>query len=401
MKNWVEISGERLTANYRLLEETAGTDTTVLAVVKADAYGHDIDLCAPVLASAGAEWLGVTDTAEGKAARAALTQSGVAAAEQPRILVMSEALDEDADAAVEHNLTPIVSSTAQMESLARAARERRLSQPFGVHLEVDTGMARQGVAPGNDLDTVLRWFRNQNVICLDGLMTHFASSEIAGSHQSEEQRVSFEQALHQVLSSGIRPAWIHAGNSSTIDNAAEDPLRWLKQVARNAGARPMVRSGLALYGYCLPIEREPDYADTADSTLRPRLQPVMTWKTRVTGLREVEPGTKIGYNGTFVARHRMRLALLPVGYADGVRRELSATNERLGGWVMFGHARASIVGRVSMNLTIVDVTSIPSIQVGDEAVLLGEGVTAEDHARLAKTIPYEILCGVRATRRLL
>jgi alanine racemase len=401
VKNWVEISGERLAANYRLLEETAGTDTTVLAVVKADAYGHDIDLCAPVLAAAGAEWLGVTDTVEGSTARAALARSGIAPTEQPRILVMSEGLDEDADAVVEHNLTPVISNIRQLESLARAAQEHRLSQPFGVHLEIDTGMSRQGVASGNALDTVLRWLCNQNIIRLDGLMTHFASAEIAGSHQTAEQRLRFEQTIHQVLSAGVQPTWIHAGNSSTIDNAAEEPLRWLNQIAQNAGTRPMVRSGLALYGYCLPVEREQDYTDAADSTLRSRLQPVMTWKSRVTGIREVESGTKIGYNGTFVAPRHMRLALLPVGYADGLRRELSATNDRPGGWVVFDQARASIVGRVSMNLTIVDVTSIPSIEVGDEAVLLGEGVTAEDHARLAKTIPYEILCGVRPQRCLL
>jgi alanine racemase len=248
---------------------------------------------------------------------------------------------------------------------------------------------------------VLRWFRGQNFIHLDGLMTHFASAEIAGSHQTAEQRARFEQALNQVINYGIQPTWIHAGNSSTIDNAAEEPLRWLEHTAQSAGARSMVRSGLALYGYCLPIEREQDYTDFAVSTLKSRLQPVMTWKTRVTCIRETEPGTKIGYNGTFVAQHPMRLALLPIGYADGLRRELSATNDRPGGWVLFGHDRASIVGRVSMNLTIVDVTSIPSVQVGDEAVLLGDGVIAEDHALLAKTIPYEILCGVRPQRFLL
>ena len=400
MKNWVEISGQRLAANYRLLKQTAGADTTVLAVIKADAYGHSIALCAPVLAAAGTQWLGVTDTIEGCLARSALAQSGVVSAEQPRILVMSEGLAEDADAAVEHHLTPVISRIEQLEPLARAAAERGLSHPFPVHLEVDTGMARQGVAPGPALDALLRWLARQNILRLDGVMTHFASAEIAGSHQTAEQRVRFEGTIRQVLSAGIEPTWIHAGNSSTLDNAAEEPLRWLEQTARGAGAKPMVRSGLALYGYCLPVEREQGYGKAADSTLRPRLQPVMSWKTRVTGIREVEPGTRIGYNGTFVAQHPMRLALLPIGYADGLRRELSATNGRPGGWALFGHARASIVGRVSMNLTIVDVTSIPSIQVGDEAVLLGEGITAENHACLAQTIPYEILCGIKGERLL-
>ncbi len=162
----------------------------------------------------------------------------------------------------------------------------------------------------------------------------------------------------------------------------------------------MVRSGLALYGYSLPIERERGFFGRAEAKVRSCLRPVMAWKTSVIGVRDVEPGATIGYNGTFVADRAMRLALLPVGYADGLRRELSATNTQAGGWVVLGGQRAPIVGRVSMNLTVADVTGLAAVSVGDEAVVLGDGVTAEDHARLAGTIPYEILCGVRSTRVL-
>ena len=126
----------------------------------------------------------------------------------------------------------------------------------------------------------------------------------------------------------------------------------------------------------------------------------MTWKTRVIGVREVGVGDTVGYNATFVAERPMRLALLPVGYADGLRRELSSTNAQAGGWMMVQGQRAAIVGRVSMNLTVVDVTEIASVQIGDEVVVLGDGTTAEDHARLAGTIAYEIVCGVRASSRL-
>jgi alanine racemase len=264
-------------------------------------------------------------------------------------------------------------------------------------------MARQGVQVGDALDAVLRWLSEQNAISLDGVMTHFASAEVAGSHQTTMQKKSFERAIQQISAAGLKPAWIHAGNSSTIDNpnrtdAAEDG--WLVQIARTFGAQALVRSGLALYGYGLPVECEQGYSGVAESLVRSRLLPVMTWKSRVTGVREIEAGTRIGYNGTFTAKQRMRLALLPVGYADGLRRELSGSNSLSGGWVMFGDHRAAIVGRVSMNLTIVDVTEIPSVVVGDEAVVLGEGITADDHARLARTIPYEILCGIKATRCL-
>jgi len=162
----------------------------------------------------------------------------------------------------------------------------------------------------------------------------------------------------------------------------------------------MVRSGLGLYGYCLSIENEEGFAGTTTEHACSHLRPVMTWKTRVTGLREVEPGTQIGYNGTFTAQRPMRLALIPVGYADGLRRALSSTNQHAGGWIIIAGQRAPIIGRVSMNLTVVDVTGVPNIAIGNEVILLGEGVTADDHAALARTIPYEILCGVRASRRL-
>ncbi len=171
-------------------------------------------------------------------------------------------------------------------------------------------------------------------------------------------------------------------------------------LAASVGARSMVRSGIAVYGYCLPIEWAGSGGETVRPCVRPELQPVMCWKARVIGLREVKAGDTVGYNATFAAERTMRLALLPVGYADGLRRELSGSNARAGGWVMVKGQRAAIVGRVSMNLTVVDVTEIPDVAVGDEVVVLGDGVTADDHAGLAGTIAYEIVCGVRAESRL-
>jgi alanine racemase len=407
VKSWVEISEPRLTENYRVLTRAAGLQVSVLAVVKADAYGHGAELCAPILANAGAAWLGVTDSDEGAAVRAALTAAGVPPTRQPRVLVMSGSLADEVDAIVEHALTPVVWCVEQLESLANAARQIS-AEHLPVHVEIETGMARQGVASGAGLDAVLRWFTAQKTLQLDGVMTHFASAEVAGSHQTQEQQHKFEQSMAQVSASGLRPAWVHAGNSSTVDNLAAvdgkaaNPLAWLTHIAANAGAQAMVRSGLGLYGYCLPVERadEPPETETSASQVRSLLQTVMTWKSRVIGVREVQPGTTVGYNGTFVADRPMRLALLPIGYADGLRRELSSTNRREGGWAMVHGQCAPIIGRVSMNLTVVDVTAISGVAVGDEAVVLGDGITADDHARIAETIPYEVLCGVRATRRL-
>lgn len=405
MKSWVEISEPRLTENYRVLTRAAGSQVSVLAVVKAEAYGHGAELCAPVLANAGAAWLGVTDSDEGAAVRAALTATGTPKTRQPRVLVMSGSLADEADAIANHALTPVAWCVEQLESLENAARQIS-AEHLPVHIEIETGMARQGVASGAGLDAVLRWLTAQKTLQLDGVMTHFASAEVAGSQQTQEQQQRFEQAMAQVAASGLRPAWVHAGNSSTVDNLAAvdgeaaNPLAWLTSIAREAGAQAMVRSGLGLYGYCLPVEREDEPPQTSASQVRSLLQTVMTWKTRVIGVREVRPGTTVGYNGTFVADRPMRLALLPVGYADGLRRELSSTNQRAGGWAMVRGQCAPIIGRVSMNLTVVDVTANSGVVVGDEAVVLGDGITADDHARIAATIPYEILCGVRATRRL-
>jgi alanine racemase len=393
VKSWVEVSERRLVENYGLLRAAAGGETAVLAVVKANAYGHGAAVCAPVLARVGAEWLGVTDAAEGAAVREALAAAGISRGEQPEILVMSGLLREDAGDVIRYGLTPVVWLREQMEWLAAAAGHSG-GGPMAVHVEIDTGMARQGVAPGRELDGLLAWVTGQTAVRVDGVITHFASSEVAGSAQTVAQRKRFEEAMGAVRAAGLRPGWVHAGNSSTVDNqGAEGNLAWLRELAAGTGARSMVRAGIALYGYCLPIEGR------GLSAVRRELQPVMTWKTRVIGLREVEAGETVGYNGIFVAERAMRLALLPVGYADGLRRELSASNARAGGWAMVKGQRAAIVGRVSMNLTVVDVSGIEGIALGYEVVVLGDGVTAEDHARLAGTIAYEIVCGVQTAHR--
>lgn len=395
MKSWLEISEERLAANYGTLVRAAGDDVVVLAVVKANAYGHGAGLCAPVLASAGAEWLGVNDADEGLAVIAAL--AGLS--EQPKILLMSGLLQEDAEAVVMHGFIPVVWARQQMEWLAEAVVRLGRNARLPVHLEIDTGMARQGIVPGEELDYLLAWLAKQPGLRLDGVMTHFASSEVANSPLTLHQRERFEEALSAITGAGLNPVWVHAGNSSTVDNSLgggddEGSLIWLREVAARVGARAMVRVGLALYGYCLPVEG-------GKALVRPEIQPVMTWKARVIGIREVQTGDTVGYNATFTAPHPMRLALLPVGYADGLRRELSSSESVSGGWVIARGLRAMIVGRVSMNLTIVDVSEIPGVAVGDEVVLLGDGVTADHHARLAHTIAYEILCGMRSEPRLI
>ena len=405
VKIWTEISRERLAGNFAALERiaaetAAGTEepkepTAVLAVVKANAYGHGIDPCAAILARAGAEWLGVTDAHEGAAVRDALSRAGIADELQPRVLVMcgTAGLTGEAKSMIANRLTAVVWTVAHLERLSAAVIEAGALAPVEIHLEIDSGMSRQGVTSGRSLDEVLRKIAAEPRVILTGVFTHFASTEVANSPQTEAQQKEFEVAIDQVAAAGLRPTWVHVGNSSYIDNSAagRSPLSWLRSVASRAGARAMVRSGIALYGYLLPIEGR------GCSLAQARIAPVMTWKTTVIAVSMVEAGAAIGYNGTEIALRRMRVALLPVGYADGLRRELSSSSIETGGWVIIRNQRAPIVGRISMNLTTVDVTTVPYVSTGDEAVLLGEGVTADDHARLAGTIAYEILCGVRTS----
>jgi alanine racemase len=398
VKVWVEVSEERLVGNFQALQEAAGAETEVLAVVKANAYGHGVERCSVTLAQAGARWLGVTCANEGMRARWVLEaagfgrQSGLAPLRPaPEILVMCGFLAEDVAAFVEHGLTPVVWTAEQVEWL-------RGHDGLRVHVEVDTGMGRQGVHPGAELDELLTGIAGAGLV-LDGIFTHFCESEVAHSELTQTQERRFEAAVAQVRERGLKPAWVHAGNSSSVDNPAQE-RPWLVELAESIGARAMVRTGLGLYGYCLPIEEANAAALRVRPKVREALRPVMQWKTHVLAVRELAAGETVGYGAMFTAREPMRVALLPVGYADGLRRELSSTSERPGGWVVLHESdglqrRASILGRVSMNLTVVDVTGIGGVAAGDEVVLLGDGVTAEDHARLAGTIPYEILCGVR------
>jgi alanine racemase len=378
VKSWVEISGARLVENLRSVQAIANVDAgaETLGVIKANAYGHDAAIVARVLVDAGVTWLGVADVEEGVRVRG-VVGDGV------RVIVMCGLEVDDCKEVMEYGLTPVVWTVEHVAMLERAAEA--VGREVRVHLEIDTGMARQGV----DLEVVAwvaeRLAGSKWVRC-EGVMSHLVSAEVEGSEVTQRQREKFAEALQVIVDKGVSPEFVHLAASSGVDEGST--LGWLRELAAGVGARVMVRPGIALYGYCLLL-------DTGmDGGVRGRLKPALTWKTRVIGVREIGAGQAVGYGGTFTAKSLMRLALLPVGYSDGFRR---AGSSGVGdGWVMIGGRRAAVVGRVSMNLITVDVTDIAGVAVGDEVVLLGDGVTADDHARWSGTISYEILCGIRA-----
>lgn len=375
----MEISAAKLRANWNAVRKAVGPAIDVIAVVKADAYGHGSRECAPVFAEAGAHWLGVTSVEEGIAVRQALGK--LPREREPRILVMCGVWAREARFCITHQLTPVVWEPYQLALLEEEARRQRLHpRDLAVHVEMDTGMSRQGVMPGAPLDALLAEFTKHSMLRLEGVMTHLASAEDISGPQNEEQIAVFQKAVIQCAK--LRPEIVHIGNTSSVDGNVAQP--WLPRLAKSVGAKAMMRAGLALYGYALPL--------TGGSSAL-HVSPAMEWKTRAVSLRNVSAGTRVGYSATFVAPDAMKLALLPVGYADGFRRELSGR-----GAVLVRGVCAPIVGRVSMDLTIVDVTHVPGVQIGDEVVLIGtrgkERITADDLAAIAGTIPYEILCGI-------
>ncbi len=386
MKSWIEISGARLVENLRTVQAVAGAAVETLAVVKANGYGHDASAVAKTLVAGGARWLGVTDLEEGALVRNALGQGGT------RILVMCGMELGDAPGLVASGLTPVVWTPEHVGAMDRAARGA--GQRVGVHLEIDTGMSRQGAAPGGELAQVLERLVASRWLACEGVLSHLACAESAagtpGAAITAAQRERFAAALEQVTAAGVRPELLHLANTSAVDEGSL--MKWVRDTAKKMNAKPMVRTGLAIYGDSLELELAAD--GNKPGALGPRLKPALTWKTRIVGLREVAAGATVGYGATFIATAPMRLALLPVGYADGLRREASSGIGN--GWAMIAGKKAAVVGRVSMNLTVVDVTGLPKVAMGDEVVLMGEGVTADDHARWCGTIPYEILCGIKA-----
>jgi alanine racemase len=245
-------------------------------------------------------------------------------------------------------------------------------------------MGRLGASP-QDLRQIVSALKAAPHLVVEGLSTHLASSEILDAPSVAEQLLSFEQVRQFLRNEGIDPPLIHAANTGAV-------------ISRRESWNTMVRPGIALYGYFLPFERAG--REVSGSGLRLGVKPVLTWKTRILSLRDVRANQALGYGGIYVTKAPARIAVLPVGYADGFNRALSSR-----GRVIVREHYAPIVGRISMDLTLVDVTGLPGIEVGDEAILLGssEGlsVDAREHAALANTVLYEILCGIskRVPRR--
>ncbi len=350
---WIEVDLDALGANLQALRSVIGA-AEIFAVVKANAYGHGAALAAPALESAGVERFAVVSMGEAIALRAA----GVT---RP-VLILGHSFPADAAAAVEHDLALTVDSRALAEALASAAAEA----PGGTaraHVKVDTGLHRFGVAPAEALRLVER-IRALPGVTLEGFWTHVANADERDDTFSAAQAATFEAALALLGPVPLR----HAANTATALRRPE--LRY-----------DAVRLGLGLYGI-LP-----------DNTPGPRLTPSLCLKARLARVSDIARGEGVSYGLTWRAQRRSRIALVPVGYADGWPRSLGNR-----GQVLVGGKRCAIVGRVCMDHFVVDVTDVPAAAAGDEAVLIGtqrdNDISVNEVAIAAETISWDILASL-------
>jgi alanine racemase len=369
---WAEISRTALQHNYATVRDYVAPNATVCAVVKADAYGHGAVECALAFQQERAKWFGVSTPEEG----VKLREAGI----RGRILLMSGFWRGAEDLVIEHNLTPAVWEWEHVELLENAAeRLDKAPQSVAVHWKVETGMGRLGTSM-DDLNQMISVLQSAQFVMLEGVFTHMASAEVVDAPDVDAQIVRFDDACMTITESGLAPVYFHMANSAGI-------------VTRERTWKNMVRPGLSLYGYYLPFTSV--LGGLADHAPELPVIPALTWKTRIIAMRDVDARTPVGYNGAFITQAPSRLAVLPVGYADGFSRHMSNR-----GRVLVRGDYANVVGNVTMDLVTIDVTGMPGVSIGDEVVLIGEQgdkkITAWEHASHAATIPYEILCGISA-----
>jgi alanine racemase len=327
-------------------------------VLKANAYGHGAIPLAKTAVEEGAALLAVARCEEG----ILLRQAGITAP----ILVMGAIWPEEVEAMIGYGLRPVIGSLADVLRLHGAAS--RGGEPYPVHVKIDTGMGRLGLPPSKLLD-VMEQLHASPSLWVEGFMTHLATADAPTPQTVQAQLGLFRQAVQLLAQQGIRPRYLHVANSAAIYRYPES--HWT-----------LVRPGIALYG-----------SHPFDSSAATVLRPVLSWKTRLMRVQEVPAGYGISYGHSFMTRRPSVIGTLPVGYADGLCRQLSNTGE-----VLVGGCRAPLVGQICMDMCMVDLTDIPPAQVGDTVTLIGaqgqERITVEEMATRCGRIPYEIFCAI-------
>ena len=362
---WAEVNLDNLSHNYRMVQQRVGPEISVMAMLKANAYGHGAVHCAKALSAAGVKWFGVALPEEALQLR----EAGI----KESILCVGGFWNGQEQLCLNYNVTPVVYRLDMIESLNRAAAAA--STVADIHIKIDTGMGRLGVRWDqlDDFVSQLNQFKN---VRIDGLMTHFAAADDASCQPLTRDQIGrFEDSVSLFRQHGHEPTYLHMANSAGIFGHRES-------------LGNMVRPGGVLYG----LWRDVLSITVSDTKLRP----VMSLYSRIELLKWVPPGETIGYGCTFEASRKSLIASLPIGYHDGYMRSLSNRSN-----VIVRGNFAPVVGRISMDITLVDVTNVPGVELGDVVTLLGVAgdgssleIHGEDLARIASTLSYEVTCGI-------
>ena len=362
LRCWAEVDLDALRGNLAWIRHQVGPHVKIMTVVKADAYGHGLKQIAALLMQSGTDVFGVANLTEARAIHSV--------GRGWPVLMLGACLPDEVELTVAEGVMPTISTLREARRFSRVATQ--FNRPTRVHIKVDTGMGRLGVAPAEARKLICQVNRLPG-LKLEGLYTHYSSVE-DDTEFSRAQRKRFEQVLSELAAEGIRVPLIHANNSGALLH--EPRTRF-----------DLVRPGLLVYGIVPPGRRR------VDSTLANHLRRALSFKCRVSLVKEICRGTSLSYGRTFVARGNMRVATLTAGYGDGYSREAGNRSK-----VLIGRQRCPVLGRVTMDQMMVDVSRVQNVRAGDEAVLIGrqghDEITAGEVAAWCGTVPWEILTAI-------
>lgn len=349
---------KKLKNNFHKIKDHV--NTKVLALVKADAYGHGLIECSKALCEEGIDYLGTASLEEAKIIR----EAGI----NCPILCVGVLPQESENICVDYSVDQAVSTLEEIERIETYAK--KVNKQANVHIKIETGMHRTGIRAGDELNELLKKIHSFDHLCIKGVFTHFALSDSIDKEKTLKQAECFKKAVDQIKNFGFCDVLVHCANSGAI-------LQYPSLTF------DMVRAGIILYGYY-----------PSDETLKTiQIEPVLDFTTNVVAINKVYKGETIGYGCTFEATRDMTVAVLPVGYGDGYKRLISNR-----GYVLINGKKAPVTGRICMDMTMVDITDIPEVKIGDEAVLIGEQkgekITADDLAEWSDTISYEIILSI-------
>ena len=353
--NWVEVDLGAIENNIRQIVGLTGTD--VMAVVKANAYGHGAVPAAQASLQGGAGWCGVARLEEALELRRAGLDCPV--------LLLGYTPPTRLDQAIQEQVSLTVWNAEQIEQAAQSAD--RTGIPARLHLKVDTGMSRLGVQ-SEEAPALAKQLAETSGVILEGIFTHFAKADESDPSTTQRQEDRFRYVLNDLKTQGIRPQWVHAANSAA---SLTRPSAWFD----------MVRAGIAIYGL----------HPSAECPLPETFRPALSWKSILSMVKVLPPGSGLSYGHEYFTQKHERIGTIPVGYADGFRRTT-------GNQVLVGGLLAPIVGRVCMDQVLVQLDGVPQAKEGDPVVLIGEQagqrISAEQVAKTWGTINYEVVCGI-------